>query len=186
MKKVLFLITVIFLIVILLVPVAAMAADGSSPPALALLPAWGWVLIALAIIVVLILLMFWLLPKILTLAQKNGWNVDGFLAKAGMVIKKADTAVESLIALGMPFNIVDTILDYAAAGVNYAEQLWHTGKLQGEERNAVAKEAIYALLQKAGVPQETIDSKEIDMIIDIGIEAAVATLGHSNKKKVAA
>jgi hypothetical protein len=179
MKKVFLWVLMVMLFVLTMVPIVAFASDGTSVTLTVPLPVWAWVLITIGIIAFVIILVYLLLPKILALAQRKGWNVDGFLAKAGVIIQKADTAVESLMKLGLPFNIVDIVLDYAATGVEYAEQLWHAGKLSGDERNTAAKDAIYALLKKAGVPEETINSDEIKNLIEIGVEAAVGKLGHA-------
>ena len=179
MKRLFLTLLVVILAICMFVPAIAYASDGTEAAAPEALPAWAWALIAVGVIVIVLLLMFLILPKVLAIAQKKGYDVSGFLSKAGIVIEKADTAVESLVKMGLPLGIVDMVLDYAATGVKYAEQLWWSQQLDKDKRGEEARKAIIQMLTLAGLPEDKVNSAEIQTLINIGIEAAVGELGHA-------
>lgn len=183
MKKILLLLAIVALIMTLFVPVAFAGNGDTSGIIQAQLPDWAWVLIIIGAIVIIIVVMFFLLPRFLALAQKKGWDVQGFIDKTSDAIEKVDSTVETLIKLGAPLGLVDTILDYAATGVNYAEQLYHDGRISAEERKPKAEDAIMALLKGLGVPEDKLCSGDIQKLISIGMEAAVNGLGHDEASR---
>lgn len=109
---------------------------------------------------------------------KKGVDLDKYIKTADAVVDKAGALIQasdSLLPNNPIVNTVKIIEKWAKVGVDYAEQLYNTSKLDKEARNDKAKEQVYAVLKLLGV--ET--TPEIDKIIDGAIEAEVLALGHT-------
>lgn len=109
-------------------------------------------------------------------ALKNrGVDVKEYIDGADTVIKKANTIIEatdSILPNNPIVNTIKVVEKWARIGVNYAEQLYNTSKLEKEERNDKAKEQVYTVLEMLHIER----TPEIDKIIDGAIEAEVLVL----------
>lgn len=112
-------------------------------------------------------------------ALKNrGVDVKEYIDRADTVIEKANTiiqATDSILPNNSIVNTIKVVEKWAKVGVDYAEQLYNTSKLEKEERNDKAKEQVYTILKIMGIER----TPEINKIIDGSIEAEVLALGHT-------
>ena len=117
----------------------------------------------------------------LPLLKKKGVNT-------GEILKKADTALDGangviqiadkIIPNNPAINILKAVEKYAKIGVGQAEQMYIASNLNGDERNAKAKDTIYAALDLLGVQK----TPQIQKIVDGTVEAEVLALGHKDDK----
>lgn len=112
---------------------------------------------------------------------KKGINVQGTLSN----VDKGLTAADSVLSVAselLPSNTIVNALKivdkYAHVGVNQAEQLYLTSQLPMDQRNAKAKETIYAALTAANI----VVTPEIEKIIDGAIETEVLALKTPEQK----
>lgn len=112
-----------------------------------------------------------------------------WLVKKGVPLGKfLDSAVDFIVKLGKGLDIANKILPanpilniisiidkWASIGVGQAEQLYHAGRLEKEERKQAALEVVYKVLGELNI--ELTDT--IKALIDAAIENAVNALGHS-------
>lgn len=112
-------------------------------------------------------------------ALKNrGIDVKKYIDGADTVIEKANTIIEatdSILPNNPIVNTIKVVEKWAKIGVDYAEQLYNTSKIEKDGRNDKAKEQVYTALKLLGLEI----TPDIDKIIDGTIEAEVLALGHT-------
>lgn len=129
------------------------------------------VLFILAAVAVVFGGLWFLIPYLV----KKGINMESVLSTTGTALETAELVVEGLVDI-FPENkgltIVNSIIDYAKKGVEAAEKLYLTSKIEASQRNAKAKEIVYECLGIAGIDL----TEAICKVVDGMIEAAVLVL----------
>lgn len=109
--------------------------------------------------------------------KKKGIDTEDVLKKTDVVLDGADVVIGIADKI-MPMNPIVSILKivdkYVHIGVSQAEQLYLTSLLPKDERNAKARETIYAALNLLKINR----TPEMERIIDGAIETEVLALGH--------
>lgn len=108
---------------------------------------------------------------------KKGVNVEKAIKNVDKGLTAADgviTVANELLPGNPVVNALKIVDKYAHIGVSQAEQLYLTSQLKPDERNAKAKETIYAALTAANITV----TPELQKIIDGAIETEVLALGH--------
>ncbi|WML35655.1 phage holin, LLH family [Clostridium sp. OS1-26] len=72
-------------------------------------------------------------------------------------------------------NFAKVLDEWIEKGVKGAQQLYYSGHLKGEDRNKVAKDAVYTALKQFGIEPD----EEQQKLINVAIEAAVNDLEHN-------
>ena len=114
------------------------------------------------------------------LLKKKGVNTEDLVKDADLAAKAIEgvAAVSSAVAPNAPVTgILNAIKDWAKEGAHQAEQLCIASKLNKDERNAKAKESVYAILDMLKIER----TENIDKLIDTSIEAECLVMGHTNK-----
>lgn len=114
---------------------------------------------------------------LIPLAKNKGLRMGQYLSVASDTITKANSVFDTIkpfLPAAPAVNTIDKILDWAAVGVSKAEQLYHIGEIQGDQRKKEAEDYIYNILKMAGIEI----TPEIQKVVDGAIEASVLALGH--------
>lgn len=114
------------------------------------------------------------------LLKKKGVNTEELIKDVDLAAKAIEgvAAVSNVIAPNSPATaILDVIKDWAKEGSHQAEQLCIASKLDKDERNAKAKESVYAVLDMLKIKR----TDDIDKLIDTAIEAECLALGHKDQ-----
>lgn len=137
-------------------------------------------LIVLAVILFAAIVLAVLLPFL----KRKGVAVDSVLEYTKSALATANRTLD----MARPFlsdspglTLFDKILTAVQVGVGNAEQLYHVGKLEGEQRNDEARKYILDSLGIIGIEV----TPEIERVIDGAIEAEVLNLGHTDKQALA-
>ncbi|MFL0248847.1 hypothetical protein ACJDT4_00310 [Clostridium neuense] len=108
---------------------------------------------------------------------KKGINVQSTISNVDKGLTASDgvlSVASELLPSNPIVNALKIVDKYAHVGVNQAEQLYLTSQFPVDQRNAKAKETIYAALTAANI----VVTPEIEKIIDGAIETEVLALGH--------
>lgn len=117
---------------------------------------------------------------VMPLLKKKGIDFEKYLNTANDTVVKVDQVFDTI----KPFlpnvpaiGIVDKVLEYTKLGVDKAEQLYHIGQIQADQRKQEAKNFILDALKLAKIDV----TPELDNVIDGAIEASVMALGHTKQ-----
>lgn len=113
------------------------------------------------------------------LIKKNP-NVQTYLKQAKVILTTAEDITNTVSAILPAVPAISTlkILEvWASKAVNGAEQLFLSAQSPADQRNAKAKETIYAALKISGI----IITPELETLIDGAVEESVLALGHAAK-----
>ncbi|ORX22466.1 hypothetical protein BVF91_11540 [Thermoanaerobacterium sp. PSU-2] len=117
---------------------------------------------------------------VIPLLKKKGIDIEKYLNEANDTVVKVDQVFDTI----KPFlpqvpalGIIDKVLEYTKLGVDKAEQLYHIGQIQADQRKAEAKSFILDALKLAKIDV----TPELDKVIDGAIEASVMALGHTQQ-----
>lgn len=114
-----------------------------------------------------------------TFCKKKGIDVPKVIKTINQTADAAAPAIEfaKTIAPNNPIvNIADFIDKWAKKGAKNADQLYYSSQLSSDtDRNAAAKETVYAALKEFGITPTENQQK----LINDTIEAAVLDLGHN-------
>jgi len=115
---------------------------------------------------------------VMPLLKKKGIDIEKYLNEANDTVVKVDEVFDTI----KPFlpnvpaiGVIDKVLEYTKIGVDKAEQLYHIGQIQADQRKAEAKSFILDALKLAKIDV----TPELDKVIDGAIEASVMALGHT-------
>lgn len=116
--------------------------------------------------------------------KRKGIDIQGDLNMANDFVARANQIFDTI----KPFlpnipaiDILDKVLEYTKLGVDKAEQLYHIGQIQADQRKQEAKNFIVDALKLAKIEV----TPELDKVIDGAIEASVMALGHSTQTPTA-
>lgn len=110
--------------------------------------------------------------------KKKGVKTEEILQKVDKGLDATDGVLkiaEGILPDNKAIDVLEKIQKYAKMGVNQAEQLCIASTLPADQRNAKAKDTIYAALQLAGIDK----TPEVDKVVDGALEAEVLALGHA-------
>lgn len=109
-------------------------------------------------------------------ALKKKWNVPQVLQTADSALGVADIVSDALKPVLPPSvsTITDKVIEYAKTAVTGAEQLYHIGTIQGDQR----KEEALAFVENALKVEKIEITDDMRKVIDMAVEAAVMSLGH--------
>lgn len=117
---------------------------------------------------------------VIPLLKKKGIDIEKYLSEANDTVVKVDEVFDTI----KPFlpqvpaiGIIDKVLEYTKLGVDKAEQLYHIGQIQANQRKQEAKNFILDALKLAKIDV----TPELDKVIDGAIEASVMALGHTKE-----
>ena len=140
----------------------------------------GNTLAVLALVIGLVIGVAATIGVIIPLLKKKGIDLEKYLTTANDTVVKVDQVFDTI----KPFlpnvpaiGIIDKVLEYTKIGVNKAEQLYHIGQIQADQRKAEAKSFILDALKLANIEV----TPELDKVIDGAIEASVMALGHTKQ-----
>ena len=112
--------------------------------------------------------------------KKKGIDIEKYLNKVNDTVVKIDqvfNTIKPFLPNVPAIGIVDKVLEYAKLGVNKAEQLYHIGQIQANQRKEEAKSFIFDALKLAKIDI----TPELEKVIDGAIEASVMALGHKTQ-----
>lgn len=110
--------------------------------------------------------------------KKKGYPIDKTLDTAKDVLQKAGSALDvagEILPANPAINILKTIQNWAKIAVGNAEQLYHAGDIEKDERATVAEQVVMNVLKELNI---TIDDNK-KTLIDAAIKEAVNNLGHA-------
>ncbi len=138
----------------------------------------GNTLAVLTLIIGLVIGVVATIGVVIPLLKKKGIDIEKYLNEANDIVVKVDQVFDTI----KPFlpnvpaiGIVDKVLEYTKLGVDKAEQLYHIGQIQADQRKVEAKSFILDALKLAKIEV----TPELDKVIDGAIEASVMALGHT-------
>lgn len=111
---------------------------------------------------------------------KKNTNIQAYLKQAKVLLTTAEditNTVGAILPAAPAISTLKIIEVWASKAVNGAEQLFISAQLPADQRNAKAKETIYAALKMAGI----IVTAELETLINGAIEESVLALGHTTK-----
>ena len=111
--------------------------------------------------------------------KKKGIQTEEVLKKADTFLQGFDTITsfaDKLLPANPIVNILDIVGKFAKISVSNAEQMYITSQLAKDDRNAKAKDTIYATLKMLNIEV----TPELDKIIDSAIESECLALGHKD------
>jgi hypothetical protein len=134
---------------------------------------WQTLLIVLGVIAMVFVVGRYVLPFL----KKQGVDVVSLLDQTKDAIAVVDKTLDTLrpfLPSSPGLTTFDWILAAAKVGVGNAEQLYKVGKIEGDSRNAEARQYIMDTLQLLGIEV----TPEMLKVIDGAIENQVLMLGH--------
>lgn len=135
-------------------------------------------LIVLGIIIGVAVVLCLALPYL----KRKGIDLSGIIAKSKEAVESVNAAMTTIrpfLNQSPGLAIFDKILGIAKIAVGNAEQLYHIGQLEADQRKAEATDYIYQALALAGVEV----TPEVTAVVEGAIEANVLELGHKPKKE---
>lgn len=111
-------------------------------------------------------------------AKKKKINLKDGLAKTENIadgVEKIVTEIRPLLH-GSSANVADVIMEWGPVAAGYAEQLFHSGDIEADQRAAYAENIVLSVLKELKI--EIDDNKKT--IIDATIKDAVNKLGHKS------
>lgn len=133
---------------------------------------WSGILGVLAGAIVVMLIVFPIL-------KKRGIDVNDVLEQTKKAVDSSGkilTIVKSAVPNNDVLNILDIVQKWAQIAVGDAEQLYHAGDINKDERTKVAESVVESVLKELNID---IDQNRKELI-DAAIKNAVNELGHSN------
>ena len=133
---------------------------------------WSSILGVLAGAVMVMLIVFPIL-------KKRGIDVNDVLEQTKKAVDSSGkilTIVKSTVPNNGVLNILDIVQKWAQIAVGDAEQLYHAGDINKDERTKVAESVVESVLKELNID---IDENKRELI-DAAIKNAVNELGHSN------
>lgn len=111
-------------------------------------------------------------------AKKKGINLKADLAKTENIAEGVEKIVTEIRPLlhGSSANVADVIMEWGPVAAGYAEQLFHAGDIQADQRGQYAENIVLSVLKELKI--EIDDNKKT--IIDATIKDAVNNLGHKS------
>ena len=109
---------------------------------------------------------------------KKDINIQAYLKQAETILNTAEditNTVGGILPATPAISILKILEVWASKAVGGAEQLYVSSQLPADQRNAKAKEIVYAALKIAGV----IVTPELETLINGAIEESVLVLGHA-------
>ncbi|URZ06950.1 phage holin, LLH family [Clostridium felsineum] len=135
-------------------------------------------IIMLFTIIGIILGVFITMLAIFHLLKKKGVDISGILEETQKVIDTSDTVLDAKskdIFENEDIEILKIIDRWAKIAVGSAEQLFHAGNIDRDERSELAENVVFNVLKELNINID--DNKKA--IIDAAIKNAVNNLGHS-------
>lgn len=99
-------------------------------------------------------------------------NVQGIVDKADLLISAADKFMPNNPAV----NVMEVISKWAKIAVGNAEQLYHTGEIEKNQRIDVANSVVYSVLSELKIEP----NDNVKALIEAAIKEAVNSLGHES------
>ena len=133
---------------------------------------WSGILGILSGAVIVMLIVFPIL-------KKRGIDVNDVLDQTKKAVDSSGkilTIVKSTLPNNGVLNILDIVQKWAQIAVGDAEQLYHAGDINKDERTKVAESVVVSVLKELNID---IDENKRELI-DAAIKNAVNELGHSN------
>lgn len=133
---------------------------------------WSGILGILSGAVIVMLIVFPIL-------KKRGIDVNDVLDQTKKAVDSSGkilTIVKSTLPNNGVLNILDIVQKWAQIAVGDAEQLYHAGDINKDERRKVAESVVESVLKELNID---IDENKRELI-DAAIKNAVNELGHSN------
>ena len=133
-------------------------------------------IITIALVAVVAVIMGLVIPRL----KKQGVDIDKTIEQTKNVLN----AITEMADIVKPFvdeskvaSDFESILAATKTGVANAEQLWHAGQLEGNERKGAAQKYVIDTLGLLKVPV----TPEVERVVNGAIEAEVLGMGHKPK-----
>ena len=126
----------------------------------------------LAIIAVTVILTIVVMYILIPFLIKKGINIGGVLSNTNTAldtIQLAFNSIKSLLPYNSKLELISSLITWAKAGADKAEQLYKSGQLEKEKRKKTAQDFVYDAIRAAGF--EVTD--DIVTVVDGAIDAAI-------------